>query len=75
VPQISREQRTALLIAQRIAEAVIATVNEMPNGAPSGPIYAVLMPHMSLSQYETLMRTLVEAQRIARRGDLYFPAP
>jgi hypothetical protein len=71
---MSREQRTALLIARHVAEAVIATVNSMPNGAPAGPMYAALMAHMTLDQFQTLMSVLVEAKQITKRGDLYFPA-
>jgi hypothetical protein len=70
----TREQRDALLVLRRIAEAVTATVNETPQGAPSGVMYAAVMAHLSLDQFEAIMRALVEAGRVRRQGDLYFPA-
>jgi hypothetical protein len=70
----SREQRNAQLILRRIADAIIATVNENPHGAPAGPMYAAVMQYMTLAQFESLMRSLVEAKRVRRQGDLYFPA-
>jgi hypothetical protein len=71
---MSRDERNALLTAARIAEAVTEVVNETPEGAPSGLIYASLMNLIRLEEYETTMRLLVLAKRITRRGDLYFPA-
>jgi hypothetical protein len=70
---MSREDRNALLTAKRVCDAVIATVNETPDGAPAGPMYAALMPYLSLAQFDAMMRLLVETGRITRRGDLYFP--
>jgi hypothetical protein len=72
--QMSREDRNALLTAKRVCDAVIATVNESPQGAPGGVMYAALMPYLSLAQFEAMMRLLVETGRVTRRGDLYFPA-
>jgi hypothetical protein len=69
---MSHEQRNELIAARRIAEAVIAVVNETPTGAPGGLLYAALMEHgMSLNDFEMLMSVLVEAKRISKRGDLY----
>jgi hypothetical protein len=70
----SREQRDALLAIRRIADAIITTVNETPHGAPAGPMYAAVMQYMTLDQFEAMMRALVEAKRVHRQGDLYFPA-
>ena len=71
--QMSREDRNKLILAKRVCDAVIATVNEMPTGAPGGPMYAALMAHISLDQFEMMMRLLVETKRVTKRGDLYFP--
>ena len=32
------------------------------------------MQYMSLDQFEAMMRVLVAAERITKRGNLYFPA-
>jgi hypothetical protein len=72
--QMSREQLVAVETIKRVYEAVIATVNDCPNGAPGGPMYAALMQHMSREQFQTMMDSLVYAKRIRREGDLYFPA-
>jgi hypothetical protein len=53
---------------------VIDTVNECPDGAPGGPMYAALMQYMTLDQFTAMMDSLVYAKRIRREGDLYFPA-
>jgi hypothetical protein len=71
---MSREDRNALLTAKRVCDAVIATVNDTPTGAPGGLMYAALMPYLSLAQFEAMMRLLVETGRVIRRGELYFPA-
>ena len=72
--RMSREDRDALITAQRVAVAVTAVVNETPAGAPSGKLYAPLMAYLSIDQFEAMMRGLVAAERISRRGDRYFPA-
>jgi hypothetical protein len=68
-----RPERDALLVLRRIADAITAVVNEMPDGAPAGPMYAAVMQHLSLDQFEAIMRVLVEAGRITKRGDCYYP--
>jgi hypothetical protein len=71
---MSREDRNALLTAKRVCDALIATVNEMPHGAAAGPMYVALMPYLSLAQFSSMMRLLVETKRVTKRGDLYYPA-
>lgn len=64
----------AVVAVRRIADAIIETVNEVgEQGAPGGHIYAVVMQYMSLEQFQQLMRLLVEAGRITRRGECYYP--
>jgi hypothetical protein len=46
--QMPRELRDQLITVQRVAEAIIETVNECPQGAPAGPMYAAMMQFMSL---------------------------
>jgi hypothetical protein len=70
----SRAERDALLTLRRISEAVIVVIHETPEGAPGGHLYAALMQYKSLDQFEAMMRALVEAKRVRRHGDLYFPA-
>ncbi len=71
--RMTREDRYALIIVKRIAEAVTAVVNETPAGATGSVLYTALMAYISVDQFETMMRALVAAERIARRGDRYFP--
>jgi hypothetical protein len=71
---MTREDRNALITAQRVALAVTAVVNETPTGAPSGKLYPPLMAYLSVDQFEAMMRGLVAAERISSRGDRYYPA-
>ena len=72
--RMTLEDRCALITARRVALAVTMVVNETPTGAPSGALYAALMAYLSVDQFEAMMRALVAAERISRRGDVYFPA-
>jgi hypothetical protein len=47
--------------------------NETPTGAAGGTLYAALTAYLGLDQFEAMMRALVAAKRISRRGDRYFP--
>jgi hypothetical protein len=71
--EMTREQRDALITRQRVADAVIATVNGTPQGAPGDRIYAALSEYLRRDEFETMMRVLVEAERITKRGDRYLP--
>jgi hypothetical protein len=73
--RMTREDRTALITAHRVALAVTAVVNETPTGAAGGALYAALTAYISVEQFGAMMRGLVAAERISRRGDRYFPAP
>jgi hypothetical protein len=72
--RLTREQRNELLTARRLAEAIEVVVNEMPQGAPAGPMYAALMPWVSLEQFQMCLNVLVQAGRIRRRRNVYYPA-
>jgi hypothetical protein len=48
-------------------------VNETPTGATGSVLYTALMAYISVDQFETMMRALVAAERIAHRSDRYFP--
>jgi hypothetical protein len=71
---MSRDRLVAIETVRRVYKAVIDTVNETPQGAPAGPMYATLMQYMTLDQFTAMMDSLVYAGRITRRDDLYFPA-
>jgi hypothetical protein len=71
---MSREQRNALINARRVAEAVIAVVNDTPGGAPGELLYAPLASYLSREDFEMMMRALVAAKRITRKGERYYPA-
>ena len=52
-----------------LCEIILETVQESPDGAPSGVIYAALMSiGISLAQYEALVDVLVKSGRITRSG-------
>jgi hypothetical protein len=55
-------------------QLVSGNVNDTPEGAPGGLMYAALPPHITLANFEALMRLLVETKRITKRGDRYFSA-
>jgi hypothetical protein len=63
----------SLVLAQRIAEAVIAVIHETPDGAPGGHLYAALMSYMTLEQFEAMMAALIFSERVTKRGDCYYP--
>ena len=71
---MTHEQRTALLTAKALADAITAVVNETPEGAPAGAMYAALLAFISVDDFRRLMDLLVEAGRVRRgRGHVYFP--
>ncbi len=57
-----------------IGDAVVDAVSAAGNqGAPSGHLYAALMPTgITLEQYEGLMAGLVAAKMLTKQGQLYF---
>ena len=64
---------TQLRQGAQLARIFIDAVAEAgPQGAPGGVMYAAVMGSMSLSQFETLMATMVEVGLLRRRGELYF---
>ena len=63
----------SLITARRIAEAIIAVVNDTPTGAPGDLLFAPLQQWITREQFEQTMRVLVEAQRIAQCAGRYFP--
>lgn len=58
---------SALLIA--ITEAI----NAVPEGIPSGHLYASLMGKMSLQVYEQIISALVACHKIRKQGHLLLP--
>lgn len=58
-----------------LADAIVETVAETPQGAPAGMLYAAMMGFgMSLDTFQTIMSMLVAAGRVRREGQLYFGA-
>ncbi len=55
------------------AEALLETVEAMPEGAPAGPLYATVMGLFSYDQFERLMHLLVQAGRVRKVGHVYHP--
>lgn len=57
-----------------LAKALLETVQECPDGAPSGPMYmAVNAKGVSLDQYQAIMNALVKAGRIRYSNHCYYP--
>jgi hypothetical protein len=62
-------QQAKALIA--LCEIILETVQECPEGAPSGVIYAALMSiGITPQQYESLVDVLVKSGRITRSGHI-----
>jgi hypothetical protein len=60
-------------VERRIAEALRSVINETPEGAPGGLLYAPLMGLIDLAAFNRIMGLLVAAGWVTQRGDLYFP--
>lgn len=73
MPMTHAERLAAL---DKLVTILCDTIAECgPMGAPSGMLYMALMSRgMTLEQYETLMRLLVEAGKLRRSGHAYFLA-
>jgi hypothetical protein len=69
----SRAEQNEIELVRRLYQAVVATINETPQGAPGGPMYAAVMQYMNLDQFTQMMDSLVHAKRIRREGDVYYP--
>ena len=70
-----RNHRQAVAFVRHVFNAIVETVNEQPDGAPAGPMYAAFMAHgMSLEQFEQITGALVAAGKIKRRGNCFYPA-
>jgi len=65
----------ALAILGLVVQAITDTINESPDGAPSGSLYLACQMHgMSLETYQQIMLGLVKAGKVRRQGHLYFKA-
>lgn len=62
---IAREQ---IAPALTILAALADTIRELKR-IPSGHLYALLMPKMSLAQYETAIGLLIKADLVGKLGD------
>lgn len=67
-----RAARAVIALADIIIESAEAAG---PMGAPSGPIYAMLMGHVSLDVYQSIIGALVKAGRIEVRSDCIHALP
>ena len=52
--------------------AILETVEAMPEGAPSGPMYAVLMGKMNLTDYEMLVETAMSAGLLTKSSHVLY---
>lgn len=69
--QATESQRREILRA--VVEAILEACKVAgPMGAPGGHLYAALMATgMRLEQFESIMRALVEAGKLEKRGHCY----
>ena len=71
---MTREDRNALITGQRCAQAITAVGNDAPTGCPERRLYEPLREFITRDYFDAMMRGLVAAERITRRGNRYFPA-
>jgi hypothetical protein len=71
---MTREDRNALITGQRCAQAITAVVNDVPTGCPERRLYEPLREFITRDYFDAMMRGLVAAEQITRRGNRYFPA-
>ncbi len=58
--------------ARLLAFAVVAAVNDCPEGVPGGSLYAALMKKgCTLPQFEQIMGALTETGLVRKHGELY----
>lgn len=56
--------------ANRILAAILETVSEIKGGSPSGVMYAALMNHCSLDEYQGLLSIAQSVGLVSLEGDL-----
>jgi hypothetical protein len=67
--------KNAILTYRRISEAVVAVVNQTPEGALGDRLYEAVRPLIDRLEFDQMLRLLVEVRWISSgSGDLYFPA-
>ena len=67
-----REPKTRALLA--FCDAIVDIVQAGGDqGMPGGTLYAALMTYgVTLEQFESIMRALVDTKQVEKRGQLYF---
>ena len=63
------QHRAAALVVQ----AIVETIEECPEGAPLGIIYAALMGMVSYNSFTNVISSLVQAGVITVRGNVAYP--
>lgn len=67
--------RAAVLAAlNTIMDTIQEGVEAMPHGMPEGHLYATLMQHMTLEQFNTIISVMVERGKIRKSGHLLLPS-
>lgn len=62
-------QRRALLASLEITVLLGQAIREAGE-TPSGHLYAHVMSHLSIQQFETLIQNLINAKCVSKRGDV-----
>jgi hypothetical protein len=66
-------QAQARQVLLKTANVLLETVQECPQGAPAGVMYAAVMGIVTLDQFEVIMSALVEAGKVRKSNNQYFP--
>ena len=68
---MTKEQATDIL--RQIVKAILDTIKEAGEmGAPSGPVYAALMGHMTIDTYNQIIEGLIAAKKIRRSNHVLY---
>lgn len=62
-----------LILARRIAQALIAVINDTPSGAPADRLFAPLAQYLDRAAFDRMMTMFVDAGRITQRHGRYYP--
>lgn len=64
----------AVQALRAVAQALLETVQASGDaGAPAGHLYVACMGIMNVNQFDAIMRALVSAGKVTKRGHCYYP--
>jgi hypothetical protein len=67
-------QEDAKRVLANVVNAMLETVQEMPQGAPEGPMYLAFQHYgISLGTFQAITAALVDAGKVRRSGNVLYP--